>query len=93
LNDALLGAEELFGRLTPLKDRDVSSGYRRLRMLELDLVLKADPTYWDQLPAHDVLATAWAYIRDPRGYPKDKLVDAAWIVEVRRLAENRFLEI
>jgi hypothetical protein len=73
--------------------RDAGSTYRELRMLELDLVLKAGPPYWDRLPPHDALANAWAYIRDPRGYPKDKLVDAAWITAIRRLAEDRFLEI
>jgi hypothetical protein len=93
LNDALLGAEDLFGHFTSAMVGDGSSAYRRLRMLELDLVLKAGPPYWDQLPPDDPLANAWAYIRDPRGYPKDKLVDAAWTVGVRRLAEDRFLEI
>jgi hypothetical protein len=90
LSNALLGVKDLFGPRTPRRAKNDSSGYRRLRMLELDLVTRADPRYWDQLPADDPLAGAWAHIRDPRGYPKDKLVDAAWIRRIRLLAENRF---
>lgn len=92
LDNALRGAEDLFGHFNPEMAKGANSVYRKLRILELDLVLKAGAPYWDQLPPHDTLASAWAYIRDPRGYPKDKLVDASWIAGIRRLAEARFSE-
>jgi hypothetical protein len=80
LSDALAGAEELLGQshCAPPKHSEAFSGYRGLRMLELDLVTKADPRDLDLLPLHDPLAAAWALIREPRGYPKPGLADEAW---------------
>jgi hypothetical protein len=90
---ALEGAEELFGFsfLPPQVDRTEASGYRALRLLELQLVQRVDPRYLDKMPADDPLAIAWALIRDPRGYPdKPELRGNGWMLQVRETVERRF---
>jgi hypothetical protein len=93
LGPALEAADELFG-LNPSKhpkDQSGSSGYRGLRLLELELVGRVDPRVLDGLPLNDPLAVAWALIRDPRGYPdKPTIGDHRWMRRISDLAERRF---
>jgi hypothetical protein len=94
LTVALEGADELFGLSAPSQPTDPTemiSGYRGLRLLELELVGKVDPRHLDSLPSHDLLAVAWTFIRDPRGYPdKPKLRGHGWLRNIRALAERRY---
>jgi hypothetical protein len=85
--DALEGAEQLFGVGQATIDR---SGYFGLRMVEFELMKRADPRALDLLPLQDPLGQAWALICDPRDYPKISLVDEAWVHETCQLAQRRF---
>jgi hypothetical protein len=64
--------------------------YAGLRVLELSLVDKVPPQYLDCLPSSDPLATPWAMICDPRGYPKPWKIDDSWISDVADLVRERF---
>ncbi|MBR1218202.1 hypothetical protein JQ557_09405 [Bradyrhizobium sp. U87765 SZCCT0131] len=92
LCDALEGARDLLLlNDIPASPTKVFSGYSELRLLELKLVGKVDPRYLDSLSPHDPLATAWAIICDPRGYPNQpKFKNHRWIASVNDIADERF---